>query len=160
MERVVSEAPLYNLRRVKIDKLRTTTRLLKAFLMASASKLQSLKLRDVDLLSTAGSDASWPTIWAFLADACGQLEYLVMVHIRADEDSVDFSPHAKQLIYNPPDNDPPGARRTPLLFEVTGREEIQKILPRLIQEFRTDNAYVTEFGQDTLWYTDTSEEEK
>ncbi|EME81576.1 uncharacterized protein MYCFIDRAFT_78962 [Pseudocercospora fijiensis CIRAD86] len=106
LQRLSSAVSLSNLTRVKLEKVTTTSATLKAFLMPCAKNLESLKIRDVRLLSSAQTSPTnpavfatysedeerpWQTFFSFLLGSCPGLSYILFHHLMHARGTILFT---------------------------------------------------------------------
>lgn len=83
---------LQNLRRIKLEKFTTSPTTLISLLQPSAKQLTSIKLRDIRLLSdsSAGDEKPWQPVFSFLATSCPKLSYLLLYHLSHPTGTIRF----------------------------------------------------------------------
>ena len=89
-QKIVENVQFEQLTRLKLEKIITTPELLKGFLLPSADKLISLKIRDIRLLSSPDSERPWETIFAFLLSEMPNLDYLLLYQLLHTHGGISF----------------------------------------------------------------------
>lgn len=181
--RLMHALPAPRLDRVKLEKLVTAPAHLLALLHPSQTSLTSLKLRDVRLVSADPADPApprpWEPLFAFLSEHCPHLTCLLLHHLLYAHGGVSFvqdiqpaplPPAADDdaLTAQPADLSPAAGWHTTsphftdyenITVHVQGRAAVRARLAELPAHHWYQKPVFTYAMDDTVWHTDTSEEE-
>ena len=179
-EKLAHNVELSWLTRVKLEKLITSPDTLIKFLRPARRRLQSLKLRDIRLVSSDGDRRPWQRVFEALRDKCRQLSYVLFYHLMHSEGVISFAPPpapspppAVQPFFPyfaaPAIPDPPieGSRESSehfmkyehIALEARGREAVEEWLEIVVEKHWYQGRVFTYAMDEGLWHTDTSDEE-
>lgn len=162
------------LTRIKLEKVTATSQILQSLLEPCATKLTSVKMRDIRLLSDRRFEPRpWGTMFSWLADSCPELEYILFYHILHDNGGVSFTPEPPladpdevEEISFLIDHVPPShggqamfSKYEHLNLEVRGREEVARRLKEVVEKHYYEKPLFSYAMDESLWHTDTSDEE-
>jgi hypothetical protein len=187
LKHLTDNVQLCNLRRIKLEEFTTLPSALISLLLPSAPHLTSIKLRDIRLVNDRDDDDNrpWEAIFAFLAASCPKLSYLLLYHLyhtsggvrfvqhlpshpppQAEEDSntvsstenfTDYENIAVEVGTPHSDPDTEGSERRAAIFRA--REIVGDRVRALVNgHWYGQNLFSYEMDE-TLWHTDTSDEE-
>ena len=168
LEKLSESVQLGQLQHVKLEKLATSANILTNMLRPCHERLQSLKLRDIRLVSENKEDQRpWQTFFKFLRDDCLKLRYLLLYHLAYDHGGVRF---VEALPPRPP-ADPAVPRLETvanagdftdfenITAEATGREAVASKLEQITDRHWYGKNIFSYDLDEVLWHTDTSDEE-
>jgi hypothetical protein len=184
LKNLTDNVQLSNLRRIKLEEFTTLPSALISFLRPSAPHLTSIKLRDIRLVDECDDDRPWQHIFAFLAASCPKLSYLLLYHLyhssggirfvqnlpshppQSEEDSntvritdnfTDYENIAVEVGTPHSDPDSESSERRATIFRA--RETVGDRVRALVNgHWYGQNLFSYEMDE-TLWHTDTSDEE-
>ena len=158
---LTTNAPLCNLRRLKLEKVKALAQDLKSFLEPSGWTLESLKLREVRLVTETDGNQPWYPIFSFLLDSCPKLEYLLLHHLWHTHGGVSFVENPASVIQPPPRAPGPASfvEYDHITLEAKGRDEVQQKLQRVVEKHWYEKALHSYPMDEDVWHTDTSDEE-
>lgn len=163
------------LTRIKLEKVTATSSILRSLLKPCASKLTSIKMRDIRLLSsdTEAEPRPWGTLFSWLAESCSELDYILFYHILHDSGGVSFVPEPP--LANPDEVEeisfliehvPPShggeavfSKYEHLNLEVSGREMVKRRLAEVVDMHWYHLPLFSYAMDEELWHTDTSDED-
>jgi len=186
LKNLTDNVQLSNLRRIKLEEFTTLPSALISFLQPSAPHLTSIKLRDIRLIKDRDDDdRPWQSVFTFLATSCPKLSYLLLYHLYHARGGIRFvqnlpshpSPQFEddQNVVSSTDNftdyeniavevgtphsdpDTEGSERRAAIFRA--RETVGDRVRALVNgHWYGQNLFSYEMDE-TLWHTDTSDEE-
>lgn len=173
-QKLAANIQLSHLERIKLEKITTTPDTLKAFLEPSHSCLRSLKIRDIRLLSSDENKRPWQFVFSFLQNFCPQLSYILLYHLMYEAGGVSFVenpptpvPYVETIdgngYPNPPYSQPAGGefftKYDHIALEAGNREEVVAKLEQIVDRHWYQKPIFSYEMDETLWHTDTSDEE-
>lgn len=173
-EKVANGVQLTFLTRLKLEKLITTADTLKRFLAPSPANLQSVKIRDIRLLSSEKSKRPWQLVFEFFRDCCTQLSYILLYHLMYEFGGVSFVERPPAAVPynetedtngspNPPYGEPAGGelftKYEHIAVEERERDTVQARLEVIVHKHWYQQPIFSYAMDESLWHTDTSDEE-
>lgn len=168
-QKLVTKVSLPHLTRIKLEKITTSPKILQDFLRPCASKLTSLKIRDIRLLSSAENPLPWKPVFAFLSETCPELDYILLYHLMHDSGGVSFTSDPPQvvseLIEHPINLSSFYTRHAQftdyeqITLETTGKQEVKVKLEELQEKHWYHRPLFSYAMDEDVWHTDTSDEE-
>ncbi|EME43484.1 hypothetical protein DOTSEDRAFT_72757 [Dothistroma septosporum NZE10] len=172
-QRLAAEVTLPHLTRIKLEKLTTTSKILSNFLRPCSKHMTSLKLRDVRLLPSKDEPRPWETMFTFLATQCPRLEYILFYHLMHDQGGISYTKdrpeappaetdvddyienpiwpvHAGQAVF---------AKYDHITMQISGRDEVKAKLEEIAEEHWYHRPLFSYAMDESVWHTDTSDEE-
>ena len=160
---------LSRLTRLKLEKITTHQDVLRGFLEPAESSLQSLKIRDLRLVGGKDDAHPWRVIFQCLCDKFLILSYILLYHLMYGSGGISFvelSPTSAQqdetftldVLANLADG---GffAKYDQIALEVSGRAEVAAKLEEVVDRHWYQKPMFSYAMDDSLWHTDTSDEE-
>jgi hypothetical protein len=108
LENLAANVQLSNLRRIKLEEFTTLPSALISVLAPSAPHLTSIKLRDIRLVGERDSDDDdrpWQSVFAFLSTSCPKLSYLLLYHLYHSSGGIRFVQNLPQHPPRQPEDD-------------------------------------------------------
>ena len=172
-QKLAHNIQLSHVTRLKLERITTTPETLQTFLSPSQSKLTSLKIRDIRLLSPFKSNKKpWKPIFTFLRDNCPRLSYLLLYHLMYECGGISFvenpptpAPYTGTQVGAPnqPHGEPAGGefftRYDYIALEAKGREEVEKKVGEIVERHWYHKPIFSYAMDEGVWHTDTSDEE-
>ena len=167
-EKLVRAGPaLSHLTRLKLEKLPLTPNTLRGFLEPSAHCLTSLKLRDIRLIPATNTEEPWYSIFTFLHSSCPKLSYLLLYHLMYDKGGISFNAPSNAPAHpTTQDGAVTSYRREEkfvnyenIILEAKGREDVSEKLAGLVEKHSYQPPIFSYAMDETMWHTDTSDEE-
>jgi hypothetical protein len=186
LKHLTENVQLINLRRIKLEEFTTLPSTLVSLLAPSAPHLTSIKLRDIRLIEEPDDDdRPWQPIFAFLATSCPKLSYLLLYHLYHGSGGIRFvqnlpqhpplQPEDDQTVVSSTDNftdyeniavevgtphsdpDSESSERRATIFRA--RETVGDRVRALVNGHWYGRNLFTYEMDESLWHTDTSDEE-
>ncbi|KAF2715958.1 hypothetical protein K431DRAFT_289820 [Polychaeton citri CBS 116435] len=179
LQRIAKTIQLTSLRRLKLEKLTTSSETLLQLLRPCQQSLQSLKIRDVRLLTGTDTEGNqearpWGTVFAFLAASCPSLSFVLFHLLRHGSGGVTFErndPDTESKDAPEPDGAIPVAvyggpaggevftSFDHITLQIQGLQEVKQRLDKIVETHFYGGSVFSYAMDEDLWHTDTSNAE-